>query len=54
MAEKAASGYYDDFVSPLTFPALQLGHDLAAVGTPAAMAIRRRHLTGEFDAAGCR
>jgi hypothetical protein len=50
MAAKAATGYYHDFLSPLDTPCLQLAADLAAVGTPAAMALRARHVNGEFDA----
>ena len=50
MADKAAAGYYHDFLSPLTFPEMQLAEDLAKAGTPAAMALRGRHLAGEFDA----
>jgi hypothetical protein len=50
MAEKAARGYYHDFLSPLAMPEMQLDRDLFAVGTPAAMALRRRHHNGEFDA----
>lgn len=50
MAIKAASGYYDDFESPLATPCLQLAADLAAAGTPAALALRARHMNGEFDA----
>ena len=50
MAAKAAEGYYHDFLSPLATPCLQLSNDLAAVGTPAAMALRQRHHNGEFDA----
>lgn len=50
MADKAAAGYYHDFLSPLATPCLQLEADLRAVGTPAAMALRARHLNGEFDA----
>jgi hypothetical protein len=50
MADKAATGYYHDFLSPLDFPCIQLAADLARVGTPAALAIRARHLQGEFDA----
>jgi hypothetical protein len=50
MADRAAEGYYHDFLSPLTFPEMQLAADLAAAGTPAAMALRERHLEGEFDA----
>jgi hypothetical protein len=50
MAAKAATGYYHDFLSPLDFPEMQLAADLAAAGTPAALALRERHLNGEFDA----
>jgi len=50
MAAKAAAGYYHDFLSPLAMPCLQLANDLALAGTPAALAIRARHLDGEFDA----
>ncbi len=50
MAAKAAEGYYHDFLSPLDFPCLQLAADLALAGTPASMALRARHLNGEFDA----
>lgn len=50
MAAKAATGYYHDFLSPLDMPCLQLANDLALAGTPAALAIRARHLDGEFDA----
>jgi len=37
-------------LSPLDTPCLQLAADLALAGTPAAMALRVRHLNGEFDA----
>lgn len=50
MAAKAATGYYHDFLSPLAMPCLQLAADLAEVGTPAALALRSRHMNGEFDA----
>lgn len=50
MSVKAASGYYHDFLSPLATPCLQLAADLAAIGTPEAMALRDRHIDGEFDA----
>lgn len=50
MAAKAATGYYHDFLSPLDFPEMQLATDLAIAGTPAALALRDRHLNGEFDA----
>lgn len=50
MADKAATGYYHDFLSPLAMPDFQLAEDLAAVGTPAALALYERHINGEFDA----
>lgn len=50
MAEKAATGWYHDFLSPLDLPCQQLEADLRAVGTPAAEALRKRHINGEFDA----
>lgn len=50
MAAKAATGYYHDYLSPLATPCVQLAADLAAAGTPAALALRARHLNGEFDA----
>jgi acetyl-CoA acetyltransferase len=50
MADKAAQGYYHDFLSPLVAPELQLLSDLHAAGTPAAMALHARHMNGEFDA----
>lgn len=50
MADKAANGYYHDYLSPLETPAVQLAADLSAVGTPQALMIRARHLDGVFDA----
>jgi hypothetical protein len=50
MAAKAREGWYHDFLSPLDFPEMQLDHDLAIAGTPAALALRERHHNGEFDA----
>lgn len=50
MAKAAETGYYHDFLSPLPAPSLQLEHDLRDTGTPAALALRERHLNGEFDA----
>lgn len=49
MADKAAEGYYHDFLSPLVFPEMQLLEDLD-IGTPAAIALRERVVNGEFDA----
>ncbi len=50
MAVKAAEGYYHDFLSPLATPCLQLASDLYRVHTPEALALRARHMNGEFDA----
>ena len=50
MATKAATGYYHDFLSPLALPEMQLDADLIEAGTPEAMALRRRHHNGDFDA----
>lgn len=50
MADQAATGFYHDFLSPLDIPEMQLLHDLAKVGTPAAIALRNRVMDGEFDA----
>lgn len=50
LAVKARQGIYHDFLSPLEDPAAELDRDLAKVGTPAALSLRRRHHLGEFDA----
>jgi hypothetical protein len=52
MAERAASGYYHDFLSPLATPCIQLAADLdaAAKTNSAAASLRKRHGNGEFDA----
>jgi hypothetical protein len=56
MAERARTGYYHDFLSPLALPALQLMHDLAeaAANRPErasdVMKLRRRAMEGEFGA----
>jgi hypothetical protein len=50
MAGRAAKGYYDDFLSSLATPTIQLVNDLAKAGTPAAMALRQRVMDGDFDA----
>jgi hypothetical protein len=53
MAAEAEKGMYHDFLSPLTFPDLQLDADLVEAikaGNEAAKDIRRRHHNGEFDA----
>jgi hypothetical protein len=53
MADKAALGYYHDFLSPLALPELQLDSDLVKAiqsGNVMASVIRERHHNGEFDA----
>jgi hypothetical protein len=50
MADKASTGYYHDYLSPLDFPEMQLVNDLMLAGTDAALALRRRAMAGEFDA----
>lgn len=58
MAEKAATGWYHDYLSPLDLPDLQLEADLRAARDAcpdAARAtrieyVRQRHLSGAFDA----
>src|SRR5215831_9388408 len=49
MADRAADGFYNDFLSPLAFPGLRFAQDLAKIGTPEAVALRARQLEGEFD-----
>jgi hypothetical protein len=50
LAIRAEQGLYDDFLSPLDFPSLELDKDLVAAGTPEAKALRHRHHQGDFDA----
>ena len=50
MADKAATGYYHDYLSPLDFPELQLDADLIEANTDAAQKLRVRHHGGAFDA----
>jgi hypothetical protein len=57
MADKAATGHYHDYLSPLDMPSVQLGDDLATYAkAPSwprkeeARALLDRHLQGEFDA----
>jgi hypothetical protein len=50
MADKAVTGYYHDFLSPLDFPEMQLVADLRSIDTPEALALIRRVINGEFDA----
>ena len=46
MVERARSGYYDDFKSPLATPIVQLVTDCRNAGL---QAIARRAMEGEFD-----
>ena|SRR5215831_16802153 len=56
MADKAAIGYYHDFLSPLDFPEIQLVNDLAAAAqrlpvlAPGIMALRQDVINGKYDA----
>ena len=49
MSLKARGGYYDDFLSPEDDNIGLLCRDLAAVGTPEALALRARAIDGDFD-----
>jgi hypothetical protein len=46
MIDRAATGYYGDFTSPLPFPISRLVKDARAAGLDA---IARRAMDGEFD-----
>jgi hypothetical protein len=59
MADRAAKGWYHDYLSPLDTPSITLANDLAVAiakaenaGFDAAdiRALRVRHLNGDFDA----
>lgn len=53
MADKAATGYYHDYLSPLPMPEMQLDLDLVdavITGNKLAQELRMRHHNGEFDA----
>jgi hypothetical protein len=50
MADRAVSGWYDDYLSPLDTPIMQLVNDLQQAGTPDAMLVREQVIAGEFDA----
>jgi hypothetical protein len=57
MADKAATGYYHDFLSPLATPEMQLCSDLLheahfnkPANSDAIMALRKRVIDGDFDA----
>ena len=55
MADKAATGYYHDYLSPLDTPAMQLVNDLAeaSMGNPAKdliLKLRQDVMDGKYDA----
>ncbi|MDA9539233.1 hypothetical protein ACM41_24340 [Bradyrhizobium sp. CCBAU 21362] len=61
MADKAATGYYHDYLSPLDMPELELIRDLARAASMAEgrrgqddakkiLELRRRAMNGDFDA----
>jgi hypothetical protein len=59
MADRAATGWYHDFLSPLDAPCITLANDLAVAARRAQdggfsaidiIALRQRHLNGDFDA----
>lgn len=55
MAERAATGYYHDYLSPLDFPEIQLVTDLAeaSMGNPAKdliLKLREDVINGKYDA----
>jgi len=58
MADRAATGWYHDFLSPLDTPSITLADDLALAAARAQhcgfsadiIALRQRHLNGDFDA----
>ena len=50
IADRAATGYYHDFLSPLDFPEMALEKELRSIGTPEAEVLRKRLIDGEFDA----
>lgn len=50
MAIRARKGDYHDFLSSHPFPCIMLMDHLRIAGTPEALALRSRHIDGEFDA----
>jgi hypothetical protein len=49
MAERAAEGYYHDYLSPLVMPEKQLVSELTIIGTSAALVLCERVKQGDFD-----
>lgn len=50
MAERAATGYYDDYESELAAPCIQLVADLSKSRKQSAQELLKRVKNGEFDA----
>jgi hypothetical protein len=52
MADRAATGLYHDYLSPLAMPSLALMDELRreALSNPMAAKLAERHAEGEFDA----
>lgn len=49
LAERAAKGGFDDFMSDLPLPMLALVDELAKAATRKALDLRKRVMKGEFD-----
>lgn len=49
MSAKARTGYYDDWLSPLAMPTVELMRELALVGSDEALRLRARVWNGDFD-----
>jgi hypothetical protein len=49
MAERAAEGYYHDYLSPLVMPEKPLVSELTIIGTSAARVLCERVKRGDFD-----
>ena len=49
MADKARTGYYDDYLSPHADNMAVLLNDLMDAGTVAAISLRMRVINGDFD-----
>lgn len=50
LADKAASGYWHDYLSPLTFPTADIVGRLVALHRPDATRLAEAIMNGEFDA----
>src|SRR5262245_5429385 len=50
LAERAADGEFDDFLSDHVNPQMVLADELAKIGNTSAMYLRKRLINGDFDA----